>query len=78
MKLFVIASWLQGHTQALPITETVTVATAAPCSSCNVVQACKQSPSCTSLLALNQEQRTKSDALSMHHIQRKVILWQHM
>lgn len=77
MKLFVIARWLQGHTHALPITETVSVAIAAPCSSCNVAQACKQSPSCTSLLALNQEQRTKSDTLSMPHIQCKVILWQH-
>lgn len=75
-KLSVIACWLQGHTQALPITETVSVAIADPCSSRVVVQACKQSPSYRSLLALNQEQHTETDTRSMHHVQCKVDLQQ--
>ena len=70
------ACWLQGHTQALPITETVSVAIAAPCSSCDVVQACKQSPSCIALLFLNQEQHTGTDTHRMDHVPCKVDLRQ--
>lgn len=75
-KLSVIACWLQRHTHALPITETVSVAIAAPCSSCAVVQACKQSPSYASLLALNQEQHTETDIHSMRPVQCKFDLRQ--